>query len=65
MKSKDRIINDYAENIAALMESIGATPSMQIMIIESVKRMVESAYMDGRIDKAIEIGEVKNEQCKH
>lgn len=65
MNSKERIINEAAFNVAALMKLVGATQYMEDAIVTSVKLMVESAYMDGRIDKVTEIIEAQNEQDKH
>jgi len=65
MNGKERIINDAVFNVAALMKSVGATQYMEDAIVASVKLMVESAYMDGRIDKVTEIIEAQNEQDKH
>jgi len=59
MNSRERIVNDAVFNVSALMKSIGATQEMEDAIIESVKIIVYAAYMDGRIDKAIEISNIR------
>lgn len=54
---KQKLINDAENSMSGHMLLIGATPEMSSLIIDAVKAMVESAYMNGRIDRSIEVNE--------
>lgn len=56
-KNKDIFLARWESAMTEFMRTIGATPEMEAAIIDMVKVMVESAYMDGRIDKHIEMNE--------
>lgn len=57
IRNKDLFLARWESTMTEFMRTIGATPEMEAAIIDRVKAMVESAYMDGRIDKHIEINE--------
>ncbi len=55
--NKDIFMARWESTMTEFMRTIGATPEMESAIVDRVKAMVESAYMDGRIDKHIEMNE--------
>lgn len=57
LSNKDIFLARWESTMTEFMRTIGSTPEMEAAIIDRVKAMVESAYMDGRIDKHIEINE--------
>lgn len=58
--NKDIFLARWESTMNEFMRSIGATPEMEAAIMDRVKYMVESAYMNGRIDKHIEMIEELN-----
>ena len=60
LSNKDIFLARWESTMTEFMRTIGATPEMEAAIIDRVKAMVESAYMDGRIDKHIEMNEELN-----